>query len=355
MTIKRFWAAALLFLVLFLVACGGAEEESSPTPESTPVPTPVVTPEPEPEDYRNPLTGELTETDISRQRPWAVLLNNIRVALPQNGIGQADIIYEMPVEGGITRILAVFQDIEGVGEIGPVRSARHYFLDLVQAHDAIFVFAGGSNQAYTDIRERGIARIDGVHGSGVEFFRDPERIRRAAFEHSLMTTGDLLLENVGRYDYRREHGPGFGTGLRFAEDGTPAGGEAAYEVSVRFSNVKTGVFTFDEDTGLYRVSQFGQPHIDGNTDEQIEVANVLVLFASFRVMDNEGRLDVDLNLGGEGYFISGGRAVPIRWSKGGYDAPFVYTLMDGSPLELTIGRTYVNIVNVNTGEVTIGG
>jgi len=350
---KRFLVLALAFLMLFFVACGDAEEEVEPTPEPTVTQTqPPAVSAPEPD--RNPLTGELTDTDISQTRPWAVLLNNIRVALPQNGIGQADIIYELPVEGGITRILAMFQDIEGVGEIGPVRSARHYFTDLVLGHDAIFVHAGGSPRTYYAIRDRGVDNVDGVNGTGIEFYRDRARISRAGYEHSMMTTDALLLEHIDSYGYRREHRPGFQTGLAFREDGTFADDRAADVVSVRVSNVKTGVFDFDAATDLYAVSQYGEPHVDGVTDEQLKVTNVLVLFADFRVMDNEGRLDVDFRLGGEGYYITGGRAVPIRWSKGGYDAPFLYTLMDGAPLELRVGRTYVNIVNESTGEVTFG-
>ena len=354
---KKGIVVLLLLLLLFVLAACSSEPEPEPEPSPEPVPVETVepepTPEPEPEPYRNPLTGELTETDISGERPWAVLLNNIRVALPQNGIGQADIIYEMPVEGGITRILAVFQDIEGAGEIGPVRSVRHYFIDVVQGHDAIFVHAGGSPQGYAAIRERGVPNIDGVLGSGREFFRDSERQRRAGFEHSLMTTDVLLLRYVDNYEYRREHEPSFDPGFRFTEDAIPQDGDPAYEISVRFSNVKTGVFTFDAATGLYQVSQFGGPHIDGNTDEQIAVTNVLVLFADFRVMDDEGRLDVDLNRGGTGYFATGGRMIPITWTKGGYGAPFRFQHADGRPLELAVGRSYVNIVNSNTGSVTV--
>ncbi|MCL2369039.1 MAG: DUF3048 domain-containing protein [Oscillospiraceae bacterium] len=361
MTIKRFGVLALVFLVLFLAACSGTEEPTYtpvPTPTATPTatPTPEPTPEPTPDVWtgpRNPLTGEPVEEDISEQRPFAILLNNLQLALPQDGLSRADIIYELPVEGGITRILAVFQDIEDVGVIGPVRSVRDYFVDIVQAHDAIFVFAGGSPAGYEAARSRGVPHIDGVLGAGREFFRDQARANRAGFEHSLMTSSELLLANIGSYNFRMEHQDGFDAGLVFAYDAAPVDGQAAHEVTVRFSNVKTGIFTFDEETGLYRVSQFSNPHIDGATGEQLQVRNVLVLYATFWVADNYGRLGVNLTLGGEGYFISGGYMVPIRWTKGSHSEPFRYTLLDGTPLELAVGQTYVNIVNVVTGEVTI--
>lgn len=355
MKIKRLLALLLALSFLFLAACSSTPDPD-PVPTPTPTPTPEATPEPEPEPEvwagpRNPLTGEPVYESISHLRPWAVLLDNLRAALPHNGISQADIIYEMPVEGGITRILAVFQDISDVGEIGPVRSARSYFLDAVQGHDAIFVHAGGSPQAYADIRGRGIPNIDGVLGSGREFYRDPERARRAGSEHSMMTTDELLLDNIERHGFRQEHEPGFSTGLAFRLDGESPDGLPGTEVTVRFSNYKTGVFVFDEASGRYYVSQYGEPMMDGAIDEQLSVVNVLVLFANFRVLDGEGRLGTDLNLGGEGYFFTGGYALPILWEKNGHTAPFRFTLTDGSPLELSVGNTYVNIVNSNTGEL----
>jgi len=359
MKTKRLLALLLALSLLLFSACRRAPEpEPVPTPEPTPEASPEPTPEPAPGPViwtgpRNPLTGEPVMEDISQFRPWAILLDNLRAALPHNGISQADMIYEMPVEGGITRLLVMFQDIRDVGEIGPVRSARSYFLDAVQGHDAIFVHAGGSPQAYADIRGRGVPNIDGVMGTGREFFRDPERSRRAGSEHSMMTTDELLLANIERHNFRLEHEADFSTGLAFRlEDDVTMGGLPGRDVTVRFSNYKTGEFAFDETSGRYYVSQYGAPMIDGVTEEQLSVANVIVLFASFSAADGQGRLTVDLNRGGEGYFFTGGYALPILWEKGGHTAPFLFRLTNGYPLELSVGNTYVNIINTNTGELT---
>ena len=84
------------------------------------------------------------EPVYEKNRPVAVMLNNLKAAQPQLGVSQADIIYEVPAEGGITRMLGVFQTLEGVGDLGSIRSARPYYLELALGHDALFVHAGGS-------------------------------------------------------------------------------------------------------------------------------------------------------------------------------------------------------------------
>jgi len=355
MKTRRLFALLLVLSLLFLAACSREPEpEPIPTPTPTATPTPEPTPEPEPEIWtgpRNPLTGEPIEEEISHLRPWAVLLDNLQAATPHSGISQADIIYEMPVEGGVTRMLAVFQDISDVGEIGPVRSARSYFLDAVQGHDALFVHAGGSPQAYADIRGRGIPNIDGVLGSGLEFFRDQIRAGRAGWEHSMMTTDELLFAHVGNHGFRQEHEPGFSAGLVFNLEETPLSGQPVTDFTARFSNWKSTGFLFDAESGRYYVSQYGGPMMDEAAGVHLSVVNVLVLVANFHVLDGEGRLGADMNLGGEGHFISGGYAIPIRWEKHGFTAPFFFTHMNGEPLELSIGNTYVSVIDGFTGEL----
>ena len=125
-------------LVAALAACGNGESafsqaafQSEEIPVIAPIPEPVQEPEPEPEPvypYTNPLTGEGLMEDISGKRPIAVMFNNLEKALPQLGVGQADVIYESVAEGGITRMMGLFQDIQGAGDLGSIRSARDYYV-----------------------------------------------------------------------------------------------------------------------------------------------------------------------------------------------------------------------------------
>ena len=169
----------LLILTLMLSGCGGGTAEGSPAPDPSPepVPTAAPTPEPTPTPYDgpiNPLTGLPLLSGTPEDRPIAIMLNNLKGALPQLGVSRADIIYELLAEGGITRMLGIYQSVEGVGNIGSVRSSRPYYLELALGHDAVYLHAGGSPDAYAKIRAWNVTALDCVNGpyEGTLFWRD---------------------------------------------------------------------------------------------------------------------------------------------------------------------------------------
>ena len=333
--------------------------QPDPTPDVTQTTDPVVEPEPEPEpekkeEFLNPLTGLPISEEYINDRPVAVMINNLKAALPQQGVSQADIIYEVLAEGGITRMLAVYQSVEGVGKIGSVRSARTYYVELALGHDAVFLHAGGSPDAYNKISEWNVTALDCVNGpyEGSLFWRDSGRLAMMSREHTVVTSGDKIQELFPKYSFRKEHEENYSYNVQFVENGTPANGTDATEIVVPFSNYKTGVFTYDETLGKYRIEEFGSAYVDGNTGEQVCVTNVLVLKTDCSVIpgDTAGRITVDLTQG-EGWFACGGKVVPILWSKAGLNSPLVYTTQDGRPLSLGMGTSYVNIIPLGN-EVT---
>ena len=324
--------------------------EPEPEPEPEPYEPEPYEPEPEPDPPHegpfNPLSGLPVEEDISMMRPMAIVVNNLRAAQPSLGVSRADIIYEVPVEGGITRLLAVFQDVSDVGPIGTVRSARPYHVDLAQAHDAVFIFGGGSPEAYRVLSNRNITRLDGVNGRLTHiFYRCATRRRTMGFEHSMLTSGELITQWLPTYNnFRLEHNEGFEHPKTFCDDGAAIDGFPAKNFTVRFSSGKTTTFAFNEENGLYYIMQHGGDYIDANDGTHVSVANVLVLQTAVSVIDNEGRLRITLTGRGAGYFFSGGQYVPIEWSRANESAPFVYTLMDGTEITFARGRTYVCII-----------
>lgn len=370
---KRQIVAFITVIVLCLTACSNSaadDKQPQETLQNTPVPsiteepqvTPVVdptpTPEPEPEEkeeFRNPLTGLLMEEEYINDRPIAVMINNLKAALPQQGVSQADIIYEVLAEGGITRMLGVYQSVEGVGKIGSVRSARTYYLELALGHDAVFLHAGGSPDAYDKISKWNVTALDCVKGpyEGSLYWRDSGRLAMMSREHTVVTSGEKIQELFPKYNFRKEHTESYSYDIQFVENGTPVNGTDATEIIVPFSDYKTGVFTYDKTLGKYRVEEFGSPYVDGNTGEQVSVTNVLVLKTDCSEIpgDDAGRISVDLSQG-EGWFACGGKMIPIHWSKDGLNSPLVYTTQDGQALSLGVGTSYVNIIPLNN-EVTV--
>ena len=369
---KRILAVLLALCCLpCLTGCGEKEAPavSTPPPAASsvvqPEPEPIVKPEPEPEPEpepvyvpsgTNPLTGLPMEEEYEDLRPISIMLNNSKDAQPQLGVSQADIIYEIPAEGGIPRMLGVFQTVEGVETIGSVRSSRPYYIEAALGHDAIYVHAGGSFDAYEDLANWGVANMDGVHGGkdAQAFWRDSNRKANLGYEHSLVTSGEKILEYLINGPYRTTHKEGYAYPQTFVEDGTPASGTDASQVTVKFSNYKTGTFDYDAETGLYLVSQYGKAHTDGNTGEQLGVTNLLVLETAISIIsgDTEGRLNVRMTGSGKGTFFCGGKAVEIQWSKADRSSPFTYSLADGTPLPLGQGKSYVCIISPKSSTLT---
>lgn len=292
------------------------------------------------------------DEDISSLRPYAVMFNNIKIATPQCGISKADIIYETLAEGGITRLEGIFQDISVTDTLGSVRSSRPYFLDLAQGHDAVYVHAGGSDDAYIEIRSRGIDNIDGVNGSGETFFRDSWRKSNMGYEHSLMLDTTLVPDYMENHDIRTEHGEGYEYKMAFSDTPKPTG-SGADNINVVFSSGKYTDFEYDASDKLYRVSQYGSEMLDSLDGAQLEVKNVLVLSADMWQIsgDDKGRLYGEFTGEGTGHFACEGSYIPIKWSKDSYTSQFVYTLEDGSELEFGRGTSYICIIPESSGDV----
>jgi len=303
-------------------------------------------------EHYNPLTGAPMDLGLAQQRPIAVVLNNISDALPHNGISEADIIYEYPVEGGLTRLLAFYQDISQVEMVGSIRSVRPYTVQLAESYDAILVGAGRSVQAQEEVRALGTPFLNEVEGPLRDvFFRDRNRIpgRRVGNVHAVVTTGERMMQWLPEYDFRLTHEVSYENMLNFVEDGTPQNGSSATQVVARLSTGKTSTFIFDANEGTYHMRQYNMDLVDANNNLRPGFTNVLILKTSVTNIagDGAGRVSFATTGSGDGYFINGGKYIEITWSRSGMHSPFVYTLRNGSPLELGIGKTFVCITPAN--------
>lgn len=328
-----------LVMLMTMVSCGKKKEEPPKEPEKVVVepPAPVL----------NPLTGlPLKDEKNVNKRPVAVMLNNIHYAMPQHGVSDADMIFEYNVEGGITRMMGLFQEIDQVGTIGSVRSARACFVETAYGMDAIYAHAGGSSEALNMIAQLDMADISENYSA---FWRDEERAKTMDYEHTLMTSGENLSAYIAESGFRTEHEDGFSYPITYVEDGTPVNGTPAAHVVVPFSDYKIGTFDYDAASKLYMIGQYGGEYIDGNTDKQVGVTNLLVLYTDVHNSgDYKGHMVIDLQGSGSGTYFCGGKAVNIEWRKAEMSDPFTYYLEDGTPLSLGAGHTYVCVVSNGT-------
>lgn len=278
----------------------------------------------------------------SKTRPYAIMINNLGVARPlQSGLQDAMIIYEMIVEGGLTRYMAVFQD-QNTERIGSIRSARHYFLDYALENDAIYVHHGNSPQAAADFKTLNIDRIS-VDASKTGW-RD--KSLNVSTEHTLFTNIAKLNNGVG--NKRKTRNKDFL--LNYSETpidlSTKEGAIKANNIEITYSgSVKTS-YEYDESAQNYKRSVNGKAHTDYVTKKQYTFKNIITYQVSNTSLNDgsgKDRQTLD-NIGsGEGYYITNGYAVPITWSKSSRSSQTVYKYKDGTEIDVNDGNTFIQI------------
>ncbi|MBQ8869585.1 MAG: DUF3048 domain-containing protein [Oscillospiraceae bacterium] len=295
----------------------------------------------------NHLTGEETLSKTAEnKRPIGVMINNIKASLPQRGIAEADLYYEAVAEGGISRILALFSDVDEIPDIGSLRSARHYYLALAMGHNAIYCHFGGSPYSLNYIKNNGIPTVNFI--STAASYRDPNRVGKYAYEHTAFTDGERLKKAIDRLSIETD--AKIADAFKFGDNADIlAGGNAATNITVPFSGSTKATYTYDAATGLYKKGQFGTDHIDSATGETLAVKNVFVLqttIGSLANADKNGRLDFELS-GGTGYYACDGKIVHITWKKGDYSDPIKYYTLDGNELTVAAGKSWISIISTN--------
>ncbi len=302
----------------------------------------------------NPLTGETVSEDASDLRPYCVMINNHPAARPAIGLSQASIIYEALAEGGLTRMMAIFNDVDGI-TIGSIRSSRPYFISMAQAYDAVYVHAGGSEQAYSDIKSLGINNIDGVRGSRAgeasSYYRDPTRLSEGRnLEHTLFAAGSDLA-SFAKNNYELKHANDYDTsyGLSFSPDAVSQCDKSSVDFTVYYSGYCT-TLKYNADKNCYNAFLDGEEYIDGGNNSSIDFANVIVLNIPSKTVDGYGRQAMEMTGSGVGYFFTGGKYVEINWSRADRADNFHYTLKDGTPLNLSIGKTFISIAPLDSTE-----
>lgn len=329
----------LIAVMLLVAACSkeGEANDDSPVKEDTP----KVEKTEEQTKFAAPFTG--VEFDEEKtMRPIIATINNDPKARPQSGISDADIVFEFLAEGAMTRLLALFQS-ELPEQIGPIRSARDYFLHTAKGLDAFYVAHGYSPDALALLKQGYVDNINGMQYDGSLFKRSSER----KAPHNSYISGEAILQGMEDNHVHTEISKL--PALLFYETVESAKiGDSASSVEVRYSANADFISTYmyDDETGLYTRYVRDEPTIDMNNDRPIEVANVLVLEAPHRTIDNEGRQAIDLQVGGQARLFQAGIVKQLEWVN---EDGEIIAMENGEPAKFVLGKTWIHVVPSTPG------
>lgn len=284
-------------------------------------------------------------------RPFAVMIDNHSDAWPQAGLNQAYMVYEIVVEGGETRLMALFKGVD-LDKIGPVRSARHYFIDYAMENDAIYVHFGQSPQAQSDIKKYDIDDINGIAEDGTTFWRVKDKYA----PHNAVTSTEKLLESAKSKNYRTTSTEK--SVLNYVVDEVNLEeGQVADTITIPHSDLQTVTYEYDEENKVYVRYARGKEQTDWETDEPVTTKNIIITFCNNYTLsdsENKGRQGLK-NIGTfDGYYITNGRAIQIQCIKNARDEKTIYQDMNGNEIKVNDGNTFVNICPTNA-DVEIEG
>lgn len=309
----------------------------------------AVEPQEEIPANQNLLTGvpDLTDGAIGK-RPVAVMVNNVSYAMPQYGVGQADIIFEIPVEGDATRFMALYGDYTQVPQICPIRSCRYYFPALSQGFDAFYVNWGIDDTMADYLEALNMDQIEGITNTGGLFGRDQDRLNQGySLEHTGYFDGTKLVSYIESQGLRTDlnedkKGPAFQ--FNGMEEQLKPEGSDCTSVQINFG-AQSSQFTYDAENKVYLKQINGDAQVDGKTGEQLAFTNVFVLETDISVRDSVGHKEIDWDGGTDsvGYYVSNGGVQKITWSKDYNNESSYLRFYDESGQEISInrGKSYI--------------
>ena len=274
------------------------------------------------------------------QRTLAVMIDNVGDAIPQTSLNEAMLVYEIYVEGGLTRFMAVYKNAD-IDTIGPVRSARPVFIDYALENDSIFVHYGGSNRALEDVAKLNMQNVSGIVTPSGVFWRTN---KKKAPHNALISTNNIW-EYAEKKEYRttteERNVLNYSVAPIELEDGD---GATTVEIPYSHSKVK---FEYNEETGLYERYVGNKIYKDWLTGEVITTKNIIITIANNYTTDEEngyGRQEVE-NIGTkDGYYITNGKAIKITCEKTSRAGKTVYKDLEGNEIKVNDGNTWIQIV-----------
>lgn len=347
---------AVLGMAVTLAGCGKMEELKSQDQQ-----TDSVTAEEEEitGEAVSFLTGLPISAEVVNSRPLAVMLNNIKAGCPQSGIADAAIVYEAPVEGRITRLMAIYDDYRNLEKVGSIRSSRDYFVYFAMEYDAIYAHFGQATPYVGELLNGD--KVDNISGAvaGIKrpatntFYDEPSR----KAPHHKYLSSERLQKDIEKFGYRTRLKDDYTAKFQFGESLTEDNLTYAEDASVIYPGGKTSdrpngfsyveaKFEYNEKDGLYYRYQYGAEHIDELTGEQLAYDNVILQYCHGEVRDKEDYLAFGCH-GDEDRMIrvfTQGKMVPGTWRRTSEDGPAEYVDYYGDPIVLSPGKTWICII-----------
>ncbi|MFZ3578700.1 DUF3048 domain-containing protein [Virgibacillus sp. DJP39] len=325
--------AILTLLLLILAGCNKDTDTQKPAQDAGSNEIAVEVKEvPEIEVVpKSPTTGLPVRKDDAEMNSFAVMVENSPKARPHTGLVDADVVYEMEVEGNVTRFLAIFND-HIPEKVGPVRSSRHYYLPIAESWNVPYIHFGGSPQAYARLGNLSVPTIDGIYQAKY-FERDNSRY--APHNAYLYTSRLSNFEQELMNDK-----------FEFDENASYENSSTSTAVNITYNNFTRLTHQYDSESNLYNRYLEGKPHYDRETGEQIKANNVIVMYAGHHAIpgDKAGRIDVTLTGEGEAEFFLDGQVVKGKWKNEENNLRFY---VGNDIISLNPGKTWIQVVNVN--------
>lgn len=291
----------------------------------------------------NPLTGlELTGKEM--KRPFVVSTDNDSyLSRPQAGLSQADILYEVPIEGGGSRYEPIYYTYEP-GLVGAVRSCRPYIINIAREYNAVLVHNGNSPQA-KEIFDT-IDRVSAADDFDVFHQEDNPNL-----PGNLYTYGKEIIKRMDKKKFNKEKV------LRtfpWLEEDEKAEGADASTITCNYYDGAYNTFKYDAKTKLYTKYVKDQPLIDANNSKEITCANVLIQEVPFQLYTPGGentsdagsqRLDIDMTKGGKATMFTQGKVVKGTWERKDLDSPTIFKDKEGNEFKMTPGVTWIQLID----------
>ena len=298
-------------------------------------------------EVQSKLTGLWVPKKYDQMRPYAVMINNIYYAgINQYGVSEASIIYEALAEGGITRLMAIFEDFASVKKIGSVRSARHYYVSFADTYNAIFCHFGHTKYALAKIDELKIDNISGLSSYGSAAYH---RVSDLKPPHNAFTSYKELMTATKMLKYKTKYTEKPTPHYSFYDEDTDiADGSPAMKITLPYSSASTSYFTYDTKTKMYDRYQYGGKHIDNTNKKQLSFKNLIVMYVSESNIDHNGYQTMDIvKASGKGYYLTNGKVMDIKWKKDESKSSLVFTTTSGQVLTVNTGKTYIGVFPKN--------